>query len=147
MLKKIIFKTFIILAISGISLNAYANSCKGDVSEINVLIQGHPAMVHMEKHKADFEKLMDLKVNVTTLGEQERRSQSRVDASTGAGAYDVYYVDEANIAEFVKGDWVESLDKYFPAGADMADFQAGKISIGNINGTNILLLSWEDKML
>ena len=136
MLKKIIFKTFIILAISGISLNAYANSCKGDVSEINVLIQGHPAMVHMEKHKADFEKLMDLKVNVTTLGEQERRSQSRVDASTGAGAYDVYYVDEANIAEFVKGDWVESLDKYFPAGADMADFQAGKISIGNINGTN-----------
>ena len=54
MLKKIIFKTFIILAISGISLNAYANSCKGDVSEINVLIQGHPAMVHMEKHKADF---------------------------------------------------------------------------------------------
>jgi len=90
----------------------------------------------MEKYKSDFEKLMDLKVNVTTLGEQERRSQSRLDASTGAGGYHVYYVDEANIAEFVKGDWVESLDKYFPASADMGDFQEGKISIGNIDGTN-----------
>ena len=136
MFKKIILKFFLILSIIGISLNAYANSCKGEVDEINILIQAHPAMVHMEKHKGDFEKLMDLKVNVTTLGEQERRSQSRVDASTGAGAYQVYYVDEANIAEFVKGDWVVSLDQYFPASADMADFQAGKISIGNINGTN-----------
>ena len=136
MFEKIILKFFLILSIIGISLNAYANSCKGEVDEINILIQAHPAMVHMEKHKGDFEKLMDLKVNVTTLGEQERRSQSRVDASTGAGAYQVYYVDEANIAEFVKGDWVVSLDQYFPASADMADFQAGKISIGNINGTN-----------
>ncbi len=119
-----------------VSFNAFANSCKGEVKELNVLIQAHPAMVHMEKHKADFEKMMSLKVNVTTLGEQERRSQSRVDASTGAGAYQVYYVDEANIAEFVKGDWVESLDQYFPAEADMGDFQGGKISIGNINGTN-----------
>lgn len=123
-------------SMSVLSLNAYANSCKGKVSELNVLIQAHPAMVHMEKHKEIFESMMDLKVNVTTLGEQERRSQSRVDASTGAGAYQVYYVDEANIAEFVKGDWVESLDAYFPANANMADFQEGKISIGNINGTN-----------
>lgn len=123
-------------SMSVLSLNAYANSCKGEVSELNVLIQAHPAMVHMEKHKEIFESMMDLKVNVTTLGEQERRSQSRVDASTGAGAYQVYYVDEANIAEFVKGDWVESLDAYFPANANMADFQEGKISIGNINGTN-----------
>jgi multiple sugar transport system substrate-binding protein len=136
MIKKILLKTFLILSISGISLNAYSNSCIGKVDEINVLIQAHPAMVHMEKHKGDFEKMMSLKVNVTTLGEQERRSQSRVDASTGAGGYHVYYVDEANIAEFVKGDWVESLDKYYPASADMKDFQEGKISIGNINGTN-----------
>lgn len=127
---------FTLLGFSALSLSANANACKGEVSELNVLIQGHPAMVHMEKHKADFEAMMGLKVNVTTLGEQERRSQSRVDASTGAGAYQVYYVDEANIAEFVKGGWVESLDKYFPSGANMDDFQEGKISIGNINGTN-----------
>ena len=136
MIKKKLIKLLLILSISGISFNAYSNSCIGEVDEINVLIQAHPAMVHMEKHKANFEEMMNLKVNVTTLGEQERRSQSRVDASTGAGGYHVYYVDEANIAEFVKGDWVESLDKYYPASADMQDFQEGKISIGNINGTN-----------
>ena len=77
---------FAFFGFSALSLSANANACKGEVSELNVLIQGHPAMVHMEKHKADFEAMMGLKVNVTTLGEQEpQRSHIALQRFFGGG--------------------------------------------------------------
>ena len=40
---------FTLLGFSALSLSANANACKGEVSELNVLIQGHPAMVRIWK--------------------------------------------------------------------------------------------------
>ena len=37
MFKKILINVSLVFSISAISLNAYANSCKGQVDEINVL--------------------------------------------------------------------------------------------------------------
>ncbi len=73
--------------------------CVGKVSTIRVIAQPIPTIPFLDSQKAEFEKKWSTKVDIQQFGENERRAKSRLDASQGAGAYQVYYIDEANVAE------------------------------------------------
>ena len=73
--------------------------CKGQLASLSVIGQGMPAVTALDAHLAEFNAKWDTEVKITLLGENERRAKARLDASTGAGAYQVLYIDEANLAE------------------------------------------------
>ncbi|MDZ7909247.1 MAG: hypothetical protein U5N10_14210 [Gemmobacter sp.] len=81
-----------------------------------------PAVTALDAHLAEFNAKWDTEVKITLLGENERRAKARLDASTGAGAYQVLYIDEANLAEYVSAGWVHPLADVVPAEYDLADF-------------------------
>ena len=80
--------------------------CVGKVPQIRVITQPMLTVGHLDKLKGEFEQKWKTKVEMVQLGENERRSRARLDASTGGGAFQVYYIDEANVAEFASAKWV-----------------------------------------
>lgn len=109
-------------------------SCKGKVPSINVIGQGMPAVTTLDPHLKEFNEKWDTEVKVTLLGENERRAKSRLDASTGAGAYQVLYIDEANIAEYVASKWVYPTADVVPAEYDLGDFRVDLSNVAKIDG-------------
>ncbi len=101
---------------------------------ISVIAQRTPAWEAIDAGLPDFEKATGMKVSIKYFEELERRSKTRIDSSTKAGAYDVYYVDEANIAEFVSAGWLVPLLDYYPAKYDFADFFEWMRNVGSIDG-------------
>ena len=75
-----------------------AAQCKGKLASLNVIGQGMPAVTSLDDHLAEFNAKWDTEVKITLLGENERRAKARLDTSTGAGTYQVLYIDEANLA-------------------------------------------------
>ena len=57
-----------------------------------------------------------------------------LDVSTGAGAYQVIYVDEANIAEYVASKWAYPIADVVPAEYDLADFRVDLKNVATVNG-------------
>ncbi len=110
-------------------------SCKGQLDTLNVIAQGMPSVTHLDAYMDEFNKKWDVKVKVNLLGENERRAKSRLDASTGAGSYQVLYVDEANIAEFASADWVHPLADVVPASYDIGDFRVDLSNVATYEGT------------
>ena len=109
-------------------------SCKGKLGELNVIAQGMPAVTALDEHMAEFNDKWDTEVQITMLGENERRAKSRLDASTGAGAYQVVYIDEANLAEYVDADWVYPLSDVVSADYDLDDFRDDLSNVATIDG-------------
>lgn len=109
-------------------------ACKGQVDELNVIGQGMPAVTALDTYLAEFNEKWDTEVKVTLLGENERRAKSRLDASTGAGAYQVLYIDEANLAEYVTSDWVYPLADVVPESYDIADFRTDLSNVATVDG-------------
>ena len=71
------------------------------------------------------QELSGASFNIDYLNENDRRAKSRADAST-IGKYNVYYIDEANVALFAKSKWVLPLLDYYPKEYDYADFDPGR---------------------
>lgn len=111
-----------------------AAACKGQLAELNVIGQGMPAVTALDAHLAEFNEKWGTTVKVTLLGENERRAKSRLDASTGAGAYQVLYIDEANLAEYVSAGWVHPLADVVPADYDIADFRVDLANVASVGG-------------
>ena len=109
-------------------------ACKGKLSELNVIAQGMPSVTALDKHMAEFNAKWDTEVQITLLGENERRAKSRLDASTGAGAYHVVYIDEANLAEYVDAGWVYPLSEVVSADYDIDDFRDDLSNVATIDG-------------
>lgn len=109
--------------------------CKGKLSELHVIAQGMPSVTHLDKYLAEFNQKWGTTVKITLLGENERRAKARLDASTGAGAYQVLYVDEANLAEFASAGWLLPLEKAVPASYDLKDFRLDLASVATYDGT------------
>ena len=109
-------------------------SCKGELSALNVIAQGMPAVTALDEHLAEFNGKWDTEVKITLLGENERRAKSRLDTSTGAGSYHVLYIDEANLAEYVSANWVYPLADVVPQSYDIADFRTDLSNVATING-------------
>ena len=111
---------------------AAAQVCK--VPTLRVLAQKSLGLSVMEKSLADYEKKSGTKVEISYFGENDRRAKSRLDASTGAGSYQIYYVDEANVAEFASANWIVPLLKYYPKEYDYDDFLPGRRAVASYNG-------------
>lgn len=109
-------------------------ACKGKLGELNVIGQGMPAVTALDTHLAEFNEKWGTTVKVTLLGENERRAKSRLDASTGAGAYQVLYIDEANLAEYASAGWVYPLAEVVPAEYDLADFRVDLANVASVDG-------------
>ena len=106
-----------------------ADSCS--VPQLKVLAQKTLGLTTLEKSLADYRKASGTQVDLVYFGENDRRGKSRLDASTKAGAYQVYYVDEANVAEFAAAGWILPLLKYYPKEYDYSDFLPGRRSVAS----------------
>ncbi|PZQ50704.1 MAG: sugar ABC transporter substrate-binding protein [Rhodovulum sulfidophilum] len=109
-------------------------ACKGAVPSLNVIGQGMPAVTALDSHLGEFNEKWGTEVKITLLGENERRAKARLDASTGAGAYQVLYIDEANLAEYVSSGWIYPLADVVPAEYDLADFRVDLSNVATIDG-------------
>ncbi|KGV45399.1 bacterial extracellular solute-binding family protein [Burkholderia pseudomallei MSHR4012] len=106
--------------------------CK--VPTLKVLAQKSLGLSVMEKSLPDYEKTSGTRIEINYFGENDRRAKSRLDASTGAGSYQIYYVDEANVAEFASAGWIAPLLKYYPKEYDYDDFLPGRRAVASYKG-------------
>ena len=116
-------------AVLGAALPLVASAQSCNVPVLKVLAQKSLGLTVMEKSLADYQKRTGTRVEISYFGENDRRAKSRLDASTKAGSYQVYYVDEANVAEFASAGWIVPLLKYFPKEADYEDFLPGRRAV------------------
>lgn len=116
-----------------------AGAAKYEGVKVKVLAQPLTFWEAMEPFIPEFEKETGISVSITYYPEMERRSKSRLDASTGAGAFQVYHVDEQNVPEFANAGWLVPIKDYYPSEYDMDDFAPGYLDFliwdGVIYGT------------
>lgn len=124
-------KTLCLAAALMASAAAPAAVCTSDV---RVLAQTRDGLTLLEQYKDEFKKLSGASFVIDNLNENDRRAKSRADAST-VGKYNVYYVDEANVALFARSHWIEPLFKYYPKEYDYADFDAGRQKVATVDNT------------
>ena len=110
------------ITLATLSSNVYAASCKADLS---ILAQPRESLTFLEENKDDFKKESGVSFSIDYLNENDRRAKSRAEAST-TGRYNVYYIDEANVALFADKKWIVPLLEHFPESADFADFDSGR---------------------
>jgi len=101
---------------------------------LNVLSQPRREWEVVEKYLPEFEEKENIDVVIHYFAELERRSKSRMDAATGAGQYQVYYIDEANVAEFTSNNWLIPIKDYYPAEYDFDDFSQPLVEVLSYNG-------------
>ncbi len=104
--------------------------CTKDVA---VLAQPRDGLTILEKYKDEFKNLSGASFNIDYLNENDRRAKSRADAST-VGKYNVYYVDEANVALFANSKWVLPLLDFYPKDYDYDDFDPGRRKVATYKG-------------
>ena len=126
----------IVTSLLVVSLNALVMSQERPYEgvKIRVLSQARPSLEVAKKYLSEFEDETGIKVALDTFGEQQRRSKERLDASTGAGTYQVYYVDEANVAQFARNDWILPILKYYPDKYEWSDFSKSAREIASYEG-------------
>ena len=100
---------------------------------INVLTQPRREWELLEQYLPEFEEKENIDVVFHYFAELERRSKSRLDASTKAGQYQVYYMDEANVAEFAVNNWLVPIKDYYPEENDFADFSEPLVAVLTFN--------------
>jgi hypothetical protein len=104
---------------------------------VEVLAQPRPEWEVMERLFDEFERETGIRVNITYFAELERRSRSRLDASSGAGQFDVYYIDEANIAEFAANGWLVPIRDYYPEEYDFDGFSPALVEVLSHDGNGV----------
>jgi multiple sugar transport system substrate-binding protein len=109
---------------------SYAQSCSGT---IKVLSQPREGLTLLDKYHDEFKKVSGADFSMDVLNENDRRAKSKADAST-IGKYNVYYIDEANIALFAASKWIVPLLPYYPKEYDYSDFNAGVKTVATFNG-------------
>ena len=118
----------------GIALSAGSAFAAPICSEdVRVLAQPRQGLDLLEKSADEFKALSGASFHIDYLNENDRRAKSRADAST-VGKYNVYYIDEANVALFAKSKWVLPLLDYYPKEYDFADFDEGRQKVATYEG-------------
>lgn len=113
------------------SSNALAAAqCTDDV---RILAQPRDGLTLLEDYVDEFEALSGAGFEISYLNENDRRAKSQADAST-VGSFDVYYVDEANLALFASSGWIVPLDGFYPSEYDYNDFDAGMRAAATYDG-------------
>lgn len=132
-MRKFLLSSACLLAMPAAAL-AQTDACIGKVPSINVIGQGMPSVTALDKYLGEFNEKWKTTVKIILLGENERRAKARLDASTGAGAYQVLYVDEANIAEYATAGWVYPLADVLPAEYEVSDFRVDLSNVASFEG-------------
>ncbi|WP_429932907.1 ABC transporter substrate-binding protein [Agrobacterium vitis] len=114
-----------------VASNAFAAAkCSED---LRILAQPRDGLTLLESHVDEFEKLSGAGFEISYLNENDRRAKSQADAST-VGSFNVYYVDEANLALFASSGWIVPLEGYYPAEYNYDDFDAGMRAAATYQG-------------
>ncbi len=116
--------------------SAVAAQAEGEAmcsKEVHILAQPRDGLTTTEKYADEFKKLSGAGFQIDYLNENDRRAKSRADAST-VGRYNVYYVDEANLAQFASSNWIVPLLKYYPEKYDFKDFDPGRRETATFDG-------------
>jgi multiple sugar transport system substrate-binding protein len=100
---------------------------------VKVLAQPRDGLTLLEDYVDEFKALSGAGFQIDYLNEGDRRSKSQADASI-IGKYNVYYVDEANLARFASSGWIAPLMDHYPAEYDYADFDAGRQATATYDG-------------
>jgi len=129
-MRKLALTTTMLMALSAGGAMAADSICKNDVA---VLAQPRDGLTILEKYKDEFKTVSGASFNIDYLNENDRRAKSRADAST-IGKYNVYYIDEANVALFAASKWVLPLLDYYPKDYDYNDFDPGRRLVATFNG-------------
>ncbi|MEN5278974.1 sugar ABC transporter substrate-binding protein [Brucella sp. TWI432] len=132
-LKMILLSSVYLLSGAGLA-NANDDACVGKVPTLNVIGQGMPSVTELDKYVGEFNDKWKTTVKINLLGENERRAKARLDASTGAGAYQVLYVDEANTPEYASAGWLYPLAEVLPEEYDIADFRVDLANVASYEG-------------
>lgn len=104
---------------------AIAQADKVCTQDVSILAQPRDGLTTTEQYADEFKALSGVGFQIDYLNENDRRAKSRADAST-IGRYNVYYVDEANLAQFAAADWIVPLLDHYPAEYDFEDFDPGR---------------------
>lgn len=102
-------------------------------SDIKILAQPQAGLTTTESFAAEFEELTGVSFQIDYLNENDRRAKSQADASI-IGSYNVYYVDEANLAQFASSGWIAPLLDHYPADYDFEDFDSGRRATATYEG-------------
>ena len=125
------------LAVSAVTVlptQAAADSHAGVCTEtVNILAQPRDGLTLLEQYADEFKELSGVDFQMDYLNENDRRAKSQADASV-IGKYNVYYVDEANLALFASSGWIDPLLDHYPAEYDYADFDPGRQATATYEG-------------
>jgi multiple sugar transport system substrate-binding protein len=119
-----------LFAVSSTAVMAAGPMCKDTVK---ILAQPRDGLTLLEESKDEFQKLSGASFQIDYLNEGDRRAKSQADAST-TGKYNVYYVDEANLALFASSGWIAPILDHYPADYDFADFDDGRQKTATYDG-------------
>ncbi|MGE7370345.1 ABC transporter substrate-binding protein [Neorhizobium sp. NPDC001467] len=111
--------------------NAIAAAVCSD--DLRILAQPRDGLTLLESHVDEFEELSGAGFEISYLNENDRRAKSQADAST-VGSFNVYYVDEANLALFASSGWIVPLAGFYPTEYDYDDFDAGMRAAATYDG-------------
>ncbi|MCB8878467.1 extracellular solute-binding protein [Acidisoma silvae] len=118
--------------------DADVSACVGKVPTLNILSEPTTSIQYMNSVSSEFEKKWGTKLSFSNFGENDRRAKSRLDASQGTGAYQIYAVDEANVAEFASNGWILPLQQAMTPeqwkAFDWDDFLAGRRAVATYDG-------------
>ncbi|QZP38309.1 substrate-binding domain-containing protein [Halobaculum magnesiiphilum] len=81
-------------------------------SQINIGAVQHPWVDAIEPAVPVFEELTGIEVVWNVLPEQQFRTKRQTDVSTGAGQFDVFFMDQV-VNQFRNEGWIQPLDPYF----------------------------------
>lgn len=85
-------------------------------SQINVGAVQHPWVSAIKPAVPVFEELTGIDVVWNILPEQQFRTKRLTDVSTGAGKFDVFFMDQV-VNQFRQSNWLQPLDPYFDDGS------------------------------
>ncbi|MFC7078741.1 extracellular solute-binding protein [Haloarcula halophila] len=81
-------------------------------SQINIGAVQHPWVSAIKPAVPVFEELTGIEVVWNVLPEQQFRTKRQTDVSTGAGQFDIFYMDQV-VNQFREEGWIQPLDPYF----------------------------------
>ncbi|GAA0219283.1 substrate-binding domain-containing protein [Halobaculum roseum] len=81
-------------------------------TQINIGAVQHPWVDAIEPAIPVFEELTGIEVVWNVLPEQQFRTKRQTDVSTGAGQFDVFFMDQV-VNQFRSEGWIQPLDPYF----------------------------------
>ncbi|MEM8571039.1 MAG: sugar ABC transporter substrate-binding protein [Pseudomonadota bacterium] len=125
------------LSVGAITLTPEAALADGHTvcsDPVQILAQPRDGLTLLEEYASEFEELSGASFQIDYLNEGDRRAKSQADAAT-IGNYNVYYIDEANLARFASSGWIAPLMDHYPAEYDYNDFDPGRIATATYDGT------------